>query len=83
VAMRGQVRYARTLRIGTHNLGGLRNLATLHAAANTPWAKLRMDVVCVQETHHTAGKQVGQMNRDLATAARRLGILMCVFLVIW
>ena len=67
-----QNRHTRTLRIGTHNLGGLKCSAVLHAAANT-WARLRLDVVCVQETHHTDVGQLLLMSRDLADAARRLG----------
>ena len=65
----------RPLRVGTHNLGGIQlphREAVLQAAASQ-WARMRLDVVCLQETHHTGEGQSRLLQRGLNAAAKRLG----------
>ena len=64
----------RPLRIGSHNLGGLtRKDDVLHAAARV-WAQNRLDIVCLQETHHLGQEHLQAITRGLMAAAQRLGV---------
>ena len=65
----------RPLRVGSHNLGGLTHKqdAVLHAAARV-WAQHRLDVVCLQETHHMGQEHMQGITRGLGAAAQRLGV---------
>ena len=42
-------------------------------AAASQWARMRLDVVCLQETHHTGEGQSRLLQRGLNAAAKRLG----------
>ena len=59
------------LRIGSHNVGGLlggRGCRKVHAAVKC-WAEAGLDVVCLQETHHTtAGHEVAFASHVTAAA---------------
>ncbi len=64
------------LRVGTHNLGGARpsspaQMHKLHAAVIL-WAQLRLDVVCLQETHHSCFGDRPLFERRLQAASARL-----------
>ena len=64
------------LRVGSHNVGGLvlpAQNGRLQAAVRL-WTELKLDVICLQETHHTSGKQTQLLDRGVQGAAARLGI---------
>jgi hypothetical protein len=73
---RSAPRPCRPLRVGSHNLGGVRSGAAapkLHAALLL-WAQLRLDVVCIQETHLSTFGDRGLFERRLHAAAGHLHV---------
>ena len=63
------------LRVATHNVGGLPGVHSprLHALARV-WAEQKLDIVCLQETHHTRLEHVNAMVRVLSEAGGRLHV---------
>lgn len=71
----GRVPNSRPLRVASHNLGGLRvtegrAAARLEAAVQL-WAELKLDVVCLQETHHVTAEDQALTQHALHSASER------------
>lgn len=65
------------LRIGTLNIGGIaqqRCSPVKVLAAARAWAEARLDVICLQETHHTSEHDVFKFTQDLGAAAQHLHV---------
>ena len=71
----GRAQQTRPLRVASHNLGGLRvaegRTAARLEAATQLWAELKLDVVCLQETHHTNEQDHILLQHSLRCACER------------
>lgn len=72
---RGRAQQPRPLRVASHNMGGLRvteprDAARLEAAVQL-WAQLKLDVVCIQETHHVDATDRSALEAALDAASQR------------
>ena len=71
----GGAHQPRPLHVASHNMGGLR-VAERRAAARLEaavqlWAELKLDVVCLQETHHVDDRDLALLQHALRSASER------------
>ena len=77
-------RFAPTLRIGTHNINGIRSgtrlagtrWSKLHTLFKTWWCDLGLDIVCIQETKiaRNDNAAIAEVVRVLDAAAKEIGV---------